>query len=163
MTNLKPPAHSELVKVAFPVPHVLLLSFNRPLALNAMSRGRHADMKAVLDWFENEPELWYVALFYFTTTVVLCLFWRRTMRQWASASCHSLLLWVFFLLSVQPLNKVSGNSRVAVLTGEGRLFCAGADLKGYVCAAHRFLLIHAVRYYSLHIGHIENTLIFSPF
>ena len=51
--------------------------------------------------------------------------------------------------------KFSGISRVAVLTGEGRLFCAGADLKEYVCAA--FFFHSHCPYYSLHIGQIENT------
>ena len=58
MTTLQPPAHSEFVKVAFPAPHVLLVSLNRPRALNAISRAMQADMKAVFDWFEDEPELW---------------------------------------------------------------------------------------------------------
>jgi len=69
MTNLQPPAHSESVKVAFPVPHVLLLSFNRPSALNAMSQAMHADMKAMLDWFEDEPELWCV---FFNFLLIFC-------------------------------------------------------------------------------------------
>ena len=54
------PAHSELLKVDFPAPHVLLLSLNRPKALNAMSLAMQQDLKAILDWFEDEPELWFV-------------------------------------------------------------------------------------------------------
>ncbi|KAF9055721.1 enoyl-CoA hydratase/carnithine racemase [Panaeolus papilionaceus] len=75
MSNLQPPAHSEEVKVAFPAPHILLLTFNRPKSLNAMTPQMSDSLKRLLDWFENEPELW-----------------------------------------------------VVIVTGEGRLFCAGADL-----------------------------------
>lgn len=75
MVKLSPPIHSQEVKVAFPTPHVLLLTFNRPKALNAMTPTMSSDMKKLLDWFEDEPELW-----------------------------------------------------VVIVTGEGRIFCAGADL-----------------------------------
>ncbi|KAF9528117.1 ClpP/crotonase-like domain-containing protein [Crepidotus variabilis] len=75
MGELNIPTHSNEVKASIPSPHILLVSLNRPKALNAMSSTMSADMKRLLDWFEGEPELW-----------------------------------------------------VVVLTGEGRLFCAGADL-----------------------------------
>ncbi|KAK0467584.1 enoyl-CoA hydratase/carnithine racemase [Armillaria novae-zelandiae] len=68
---LSPPHSSELI-LAFPSRHVLLLTLNRPNALNSVT------LCAVLDWFEREKELW-----------------------------------------------------VLVLTGAGRIFCAGADLKGW--------------------------------
>jgi len=55
---------------------VLLLTFNRPDVLNAISIPILNDLNAVLNWFEKEPELW-----------------------------------------------------VLVLTGAGRTFCVGADLK----------------------------------
>ncbi|KAI0652368.1 enoyl-CoA hydratase/carnithine racemase [Trametes meyenii] len=74
-SGLQPPAHSDEIKVAFPQEHVLLLTFNRPKSLNAVTPTMTDDIKAVLDWFDEEPSLWIV-----------------------------------------------------VITGEGRAFCAGADL-----------------------------------
>lgn len=75
---LKPPAHSEELVVELPSEHVLLLIFNRPNALNAMTPRMTDDLRRVLDWFEQEPELW-----------------------------------------------------VVIVTGAGRIFCAGADLKAW--------------------------------
>ncbi|OSX66978.1 hypothetical protein POSPLADRAFT_1072124 [Postia placenta MAD-698-R-SB12] len=74
-TNPKPPSHSEEVKVSFPRDHVMLLMFNRPRALNAMTPTMRQDVCTLLDWFDKEPSLW-----------------------------------------------------VVVITGQGRVFCAGADL-----------------------------------
>ncbi|KAH9920220.1 enoyl-CoA hydratase/carnithine racemase [Epithele typhae] len=71
----QPPAHSEEVKLSFPQEHVMLLTFNRPKSLNAITPTMTSDIKTILDWFDNEPSLW-----------------------------------------------------VLVVTGEGRTFCAGADL-----------------------------------
>ncbi|KAF8890099.1 enoyl-CoA hydratase [Infundibulicybe gibba] len=73
-----PPHHSEEVRVSIPLDHVLLLTFNRPKSLNAMTPGMERDLKRLLDWFENEPRLW-----------------------------------------------------VVIVTGAGRVFCAGADLKAW--------------------------------
>ncbi|KAG5340519.1 hypothetical protein C0989_001329 [Termitomyces sp. Mn162] len=81
--KLKSPAHSSELKVDFPADHVLLLTFNRPQSLNAMTPTMSEDLRRVLDWFEDEPQLW-----------------------------------------------------VAVVTGAGRLFCAGADLKAWNNAQH---------------------------
>lgn len=77
-TSLRPPAHSEELKVDFPTEHVLLLTFNRPKSLNAMTPRMTEDLQKVLDWFETEPQLW-----------------------------------------------------VVIVTGAGRVFCAGADLKAW--------------------------------
>jgi enoyl-CoA hydratase/carnithine racemase len=52
------PPHSGDLKVAFPEERVLLLTLNRPSALNAMSPRLQADLGRVLDWFDNEPSLW---------------------------------------------------------------------------------------------------------
>lgn len=54
------PFHSDELKVSFPQEHVLLLTLNRPEALNAVSRQLHDDLTSVLRWFDNEPSLWYV-------------------------------------------------------------------------------------------------------
>ncbi|EPT03451.1 hypothetical protein FOMPIDRAFT_1142360 [Fomitopsis schrenkii] len=53
----------------------MLLTLNRPKALNAVSPTMKGDIERVLDWFDSEPSLW-----------------------------------------------------VVILNGEGRIFCAGADL-----------------------------------
>ncbi|KAF8971889.1 enoyl-CoA hydratase [Flammula alnicola] len=78
MSRLQPPQHSDEVKVTFPSEHVLLLTLNRPKSLNAMTPQMSEDLKHLLDWFEDEPDLW-----------------------------------------------------VVIVTGEGRVFCAGADLKAW--------------------------------
>lgn len=57
--TLRPPAHSEEVKVSFPRDHVMLLTFNRPKSLNAVTPTMTTDIKNILDWFDNEPSLWY--------------------------------------------------------------------------------------------------------
>jgi len=71
-----PPAHGAHLILSYPIAHILLLTFNRPEALNAMTLALRLDLDKVLDWFETEPDLWLV-----------------------------------------------------VVTGAGRAFCAGADLK----------------------------------
>ncbi|KZT08589.1 ClpP/crotonase [Laetiporus sulphureus 93-53] len=75
VSHLRPPVHSDQIRVAFPKEHVMLLTFNRPEALNAVTSTMKEDIERVFDWFDNEPSLW-----------------------------------------------------VAIITGEGRAFCAGADL-----------------------------------
>ena len=67
MPHLQPPLHSSELKVAFPAKHVLLLSLNRPKSLNAMTYQMENDLKTVLNWFEEEPELWYVV------NMILCI------------------------------------------------------------------------------------------
>ncbi|KAI6779760.1 3-hydroxypropionyl-coenzyme A dehydratase-like protein [Emericellopsis cladophorae] len=75
-TFSSPPPSVPDVLVTSPVPHVLLVTLNRPKALNAMQREMHYRLDKLWSWFDAEPTL-----------------------------------------------------RVAVLTGSGRAFCAGADLK----------------------------------
>ncbi|KAI8981161.1 enoyl-CoA hydratase/carnithine racemase [Trametes punicea] len=72
---VRPPQHSNEIKVSFPQEHVMLLTFNRPKSLNAVTPTMTEDIKRVMDWFDEEPSLW-----------------------------------------------------VVIITGEGRAFCAGADL-----------------------------------
>lgn len=164
MTNLQPPAHSELVKVAFPVPHVLLLSLNRPSALNAMSQAMHADINAMLDWFEHEPELWYVSFLPFVT--VLGFFWG-TMRQ--RAVC---LVSFLVTLGLFSFLRVASWQRLTVFLGLRYwqvkvAFSVLAQISKSMFVRRTvfsFLSSHSrCRYYSLHIGQIENTLIFFPF
>ncbi|KAF7325879.1 hypothetical protein MKEN_00438700 [Mycena kentingensis (nom. inval.)] len=75
---LTPPQVSSEILLSFPKPHLLLITLNRPKSLNAFTPGMLQDMRSVLNWFEEEPELW-----------------------------------------------------VVILTGTGRAFCAGADLKAW--------------------------------
>ncbi|KAJ7240484.1 enoyl-CoA hydratase/carnithine racemase [Mycena rebaudengoi] len=77
-TTTKPPVVSEEVLFSIPQEHVLLVTLNRPKSLNALTPRMAEDMRAVLNWFENEPTLW-----------------------------------------------------VVIVTGAGRAFCAGADLKSW--------------------------------
>lgn len=78
MATPTPPQTSNELLVSFPAEHVLLLIFNRPKQLNAMTPQLGEDLRVVLNWFEEEPSLW-----------------------------------------------------VVIVTGAGRLFCAGADLKAW--------------------------------
>ncbi|KZT58358.1 enoyl-CoA hydratase/carnithine racemase [Calocera cornea HHB12733] len=72
----EPPAVPPELLIGFPIPHVLLLTLNRPKQLNAMTPALQAAIERVLDWFEDEVSLW-----------------------------------------------------VVIVTGKGRAFCAGQDLK----------------------------------
>jgi len=74
---------SNQTKISFPSQHVLLVSFNRPEALNAMTPDMEGDITRLMSWFDNEPELW-----------------------------------------------------VVIITGNGRIFCAGADLKAWATREH---------------------------
>lgn len=56
------PPTSEELQVSFPEghEHVLLLTLNRPKSLNAMTPTMQADLQRVLQWYDDEPSLWYV-------------------------------------------------------------------------------------------------------
>ncbi|CAM1503190.1 Fc.00g079660.m01.CDS01 [Cosmosporella sp. VM-42] len=75
-TFTQPPPAIPCVILSSPSPHVLLVTLNRPEALNALTRKMHFELDKLWAWYEAEPSL-----------------------------------------------------RCAVLTGKGRAFCAGADLK----------------------------------
>jgi len=60
MASLNVPKTSEQLLVSFPAEHVLLLTFNRPKQLNAMTPEMSEDLRVVLNWFEDEPSLWWV-------------------------------------------------------------------------------------------------------
>ncbi len=53
------PSHSDEIKVSFPLEHVMLLTFNRPKSLNAMTPTMDSDIDTILKWFDNEPSLWF--------------------------------------------------------------------------------------------------------
>ncbi|KKY34670.1 putative carnitinyldehydratase [Diaporthe ampelina] len=71
-----PPPSVPDVITSFPAPHVLLVTLNRPKALNAIPSTNHSLFDALWRWYDFQPTL-----------------------------------------------------RCAILTGTGRAFCAGADLK----------------------------------
>ncbi|KAJ5527955.1 hypothetical protein N7513_012114 [Penicillium frequentans] len=71
----QPPPQSHGI-VTFPAPHVMLVVFNRPQALNAMTSAAQYDLETLFSWYDSEPSL-----------------------------------------------------RCAIVTGAGRAFCAGMDLK----------------------------------
>ncbi|KAI1201763.1 enoyl-hydratase [Nemania serpens] len=74
LTSPPPPVPN--VIVTFPGPHLLLVTLNRPKALNAIPRPQHFALEKLWEWYDAEPSL-----------------------------------------------------RCAVITGAGRAFCAGQDLK----------------------------------
>lgn len=55
---MHPPSHSEELLVSFPADKVLLLTLNRPEALNAISPSLEAELRTLLQWFDSEPNLW---------------------------------------------------------------------------------------------------------
>lgn len=55
-----PPKHSNELKVSFPAEHVIVLTMNRPKTLNSMSRQLENDIRVILNWFDDSPNLWYV-------------------------------------------------------------------------------------------------------
>lgn len=72
----RPPKVPPTILLSFPRPSILLITLNRPEALNCISSAQHHDLAALYAWLDAEPAL----------------------------TC-------------------------AILTGTGRAFCAGADLK----------------------------------
>jgi enoyl-CoA hydratase/carnithine racemase len=59
-TALQVPPHTDQLKVSFPTEHVLMITFNRPKSLNAMTPQMTADLAKLFSWFEAEPALWQV-------------------------------------------------------------------------------------------------------
>jgi hypothetical protein len=57
---MQPPSHSEQLKVAFPEEHVMLLTLNRPAVMNTMTPTLANDINRLLNWFDDQPSLWYV-------------------------------------------------------------------------------------------------------
>lgn len=53
-----PPSHAEHLILSYPAPHVILVTFNRPKAMNSVSEPMRQDLIAIFDWFEAEPDLW---------------------------------------------------------------------------------------------------------
>ncbi|KAI4163330.1 MAG: hypothetical protein LQ342_003065 [Letrouitia transgressa] len=81
-TFATPPPTTSFARIAFPTPHILLVTLNRPESLNCIPSAGHRELDSIWSWLDAEPSL-----------------------------------------------------RVGVITGEGRAFCAGADLKEWSAGA----------------------------
>jgi len=53
-----PPSHAGHVILSFPLPRVMLVTFNRPKAMNAVDVAMRLDLQDIFNWFEREPDLW---------------------------------------------------------------------------------------------------------
>ena len=53
-----PPSHADHVILSFPSPHIMLVTFNRPKAMNAVDIAMRLDLESIFNWFETEPDLW---------------------------------------------------------------------------------------------------------
>lgn len=53
------------ITVSFPSEHVLLITLNRPKALNAMTPQMENDITRIFNWLDQEAELWRVSLSHF--------------------------------------------------------------------------------------------------
>ncbi len=56
-TTLPPPAADPSVELAFPAPHVLLVTINRPRQMNSIPFPVHWYLHRVFEWFDREPTL----------------------------------------------------------------------------------------------------------
>ena len=54
---LSPAPHVADTLISFPVPHVLLVTLNRPKLLNAIHTQQHKDLAALWKWYDSEPSL----------------------------------------------------------------------------------------------------------
>ncbi|KAL2109139.1 hypothetical protein VUR80DRAFT_2937 [Thermomyces stellatus] len=54
---LSPPPDVVDTLIAFPAPHVLLVTLNRPRLLNAIHTQQHKDLAGLWAWFDAEPSL----------------------------------------------------------------------------------------------------------
>lgn len=92
----KPQPPAEYCVVSYPAPGVLLVRLNRPKELNCINMDGHAELDAIWQWMDEEPNL-----------------------------------------------------SVGIVTGTGRAFCAGADLKGKLFCNVQALLYPASELTSL--------------
>ena len=58
LSTLAIPSHSDELIVSLPAPHTLLLTLNRPEALNAVSPQLSDSIDRILSWAEQEGEIW---------------------------------------------------------------------------------------------------------
>lgn len=89
-----PPKHSNELLLEFPAEHVLLITFNRPKALNAMTYEMTVELEKVLDWFNEEPTLWCVVSSRKAGHIHTTIFFLQ--------GCHSYRSWASVLRGSRP-------------------------------------------------------------
>jgi enoyl-CoA hydratase/carnithine racemase len=52
----KPPTSSSFI-LDYPAPHILLVTINRPQAMNSIPSYAHWEAESIFTWFDNEPSL----------------------------------------------------------------------------------------------------------
>lgn len=52
-----PPPQAEGYILSFPTPHILLVTLNRPKAMNSIPFVLHWQMHSLFTWFDREPEM----------------------------------------------------------------------------------------------------------
>ena len=65
-STLAIPSHGDEIIVSLLAPHVLLLTLNRPKVLNAVSTQMTDGIDRILNWAEQEGEIWWVNFFFFS-------------------------------------------------------------------------------------------------
>ncbi|RDW80763.1 hypothetical protein BP5796_05461 [Coleophoma crateriformis] len=51
------PPSSKMFQLSFPTPNILLMTINRPKAMNSIPMAGHWEAASILDWFDSEPSL----------------------------------------------------------------------------------------------------------
>ncbi|KAF5312355.1 hypothetical protein D9619_002429 [Psilocybe cf. subviscida] len=129
-----PKPRSSDVLVAFPAPHILQLTFNRPKTLNAMTPGMSDDMRRLLDWFESEAEMWCVC---FPQHLLLCVISSFCMSSQVQAPSLRVIFGEVMLLSYRAQFLCPFTSLPACVMRVGQIMFAHAS---YVCFARILVL-----------------------
>ncbi|KAI9299890.1 hypothetical protein BJ944DRAFT_244729, partial [Cunninghamella echinulata] len=48
------------ILVSIPIPHVLLITINRPKQYNSLNPEANSEMEKVIDWAEAEDSIWCI-------------------------------------------------------------------------------------------------------
>jgi enoyl-CoA hydratase/carnithine racemase len=70
-TQTSPPKTSSSWILSYPAPYVLLVTINRPKAMNSIPMAEHWEAESIFDWFDAEPNL-RVAIITGTGTKAFC-------------------------------------------------------------------------------------------